>query len=178
MSAEACIHARGGLPQHCEWATKNGGGGDVPGVSSTWGHEAGGTEPHGSPGPRGSLTRVVRRCAIHGVTALREPSSVGGIPHQKEVATLLGKSSMNRAPSDVTTDRVPAGPSGPAAAGARPTACPRARRSPGPHASPSPSGAAGGGCALTPGPDSDGDQSAGSLARGCSRHPPAAHTGL
>jgi hypothetical protein len=52
VSAEACIQALGARPQHCESAAKNEGGVDVPGVSSTWSHEAGGTEQHGSPGPR------------------------------------------------------------------------------------------------------------------------------
>jgi hypothetical protein len=39
----------------------------VPGVRLTW---------------RGGSARSVRRCAIHGVTALGEPSRVGGIPHR------------------------------------------------------------------------------------------------
>src|SRR5262245_49802692 len=47
-------------------------------------------------------------------------------------------------------ERVKAEQSGRAAAGARPTAHPTARRSPGPHSWPSPSGAAGGVCAPTP----------------------------
>jgi hypothetical protein len=52
LALKPFIQALGELPQHREWAAKNGGGVDVPGVSSTWGHEAGGTEQHGSLGPR------------------------------------------------------------------------------------------------------------------------------
>src|SRR5262245_9667598 len=76
----------------------------------------------------------------------------------KDVVTLLGKSSLSRAQSGVTTAGVRAGRSGRAAAGARPTVLPRARRSPGPHAWRSRSGAAGGACVLTPDTGSDGDQ--------------------
>src|SRR4029450_7455975 len=78
----------------------------------------------------------------------------------------MGELIFNRAPSGVTTDRMPAGPSGRAAVGVHPAARPRARQSPGPQAWLLPSGVAGGACARSQGIDSGGDQRAGSLAKG------------